>query len=159
MPTIHDAELRITRVAPSVNAWLVEVTWVAVVPYWEVGSWWREIVELRAGGPGQEGAAVLRWRCDPWQVAVEGKPPDGTNHRIKRAVPAQLAGPNVLDVAPDAAIANVVLTTYPSPMVRIDLGVDRRLDVLHAAVTMAPVSLTPCGVLTPAVTGQFGGVS
>lgn len=155
MPTIENADLKITTVVSHAALWRIEVTYTLAVPYWEVGSWCRETVEVVEGDPLQDGAAVVRWTSDPWQIAVEGAPPDGTTFRVRRAVPAQLAGSAVLDVNRDGAVVNIGVAG-DSPTVLVWVTPDRRLDRLHARIGIEPVNPTAGAAVTAVVTGQFG---
>ncbi|HET7719447.1 MAG TPA: hypothetical protein VFK43_05725 [Acidimicrobiales bacterium] len=156
MPAIENAELKITPALSPAALWRIEVTYTLVVPYWEVGSWCRETAEVVEGDVDHAGAAVLRWRSDPWQIVAAGEPPDGAHFRIRRHVPAQLAGPSVLDVNPDGTAVDAIALPGEEPVVVVWLTDDRRLDRLHARIAVEPVAPTGDTAVTGVVTGQFG---
>lgn len=156
MAAIEKAALKITPVVSGAALWQIEVSWILVVPYWEVGSWCRETIELVEGELGQGGAELVRWRSDPWQIVAEGDPPDGAHFRIRRQVPAELAGPSVLDVDPDGVVVDVVALPGDQPAVLVRLTEHRRLDRLHARIGVEPVRPTGDTAVTAVVSGQFG---
>ena len=156
MPTIEKADLKITPVAAPAELWRIEVTYTLLVPYWEVGSWCRETVELVEGDADHAGDAVVRWRSDPWQIVAAGEPPDGTYFRLRRDVPPQLAGSSVLDANADGTAVDVVELPGDSPAVLVWLTHDRRIDRLHARVRVEPVTPTADNAVSAVVAGQFG---
>lgn len=156
MPAIENAELKITPAVPPSALWRVEVSYTLVVPYWEVGSWCREVAEVVEGEAHGGGAEVLRWRSDPWQIVVDDEPPDGTHFRIRRHVPSQLAGSSVLDVNPDGTAVDAMELPGEEPVVLVWLTKDRRLDRLHARIVVEPVLPMGDTAVTGVVTGQFG---
>lgn len=156
MPTIEQADLKITPVASPAALWRIEVTYTLLVPYWEVGSWCRETVELVEGDADDPGDPVVRWRSDPWQIVASGEPPDGTSFRLRRDVPPQLAGSSVLDVNPDGTVVDVIDLPGDIPAVLVRLTPDRHIDRLHARVRVEPVTPTAANAVSAVVAGQFG---
>lgn len=156
MPAIENAELKITPAVSPAAMWRIEVTYTLVVPYWEVGSWCRETAEVVEGEPHHGGAEVLRWRSDPWQIVADGEPPDGAHFRIRRQVPAQLAGSSVLDVNPDRTAVDAIELPGEEPVVVVWLTNDRRLDRLHARIAVESVPPIGDTAVTGVVAGQFG---
>ncbi len=155
MPTIKDPELRIDPITPGVGLWRVRISWTLVVPYWELGSWCHEVVELCEGEPRHGGQPLVRWRSRPWQPKADGAAPDGSNFHFARTVPAQLAGPETLDVAPDRDVIELMISDV-RPAVLIRLQRERHVDRLHAKVLVVPVVMTPDATMTAVVAGQFG---
>jgi hypothetical protein len=67
----------------------IDVSWVLAVPYWEAGSWCREVVEITGGTPPK---TLLCWRSEPWRLPpASPKAEDGVHHRVSRSVPTRLA--------------------------------------------------------------------
>lgn len=155
MPRIEKAQLLIHPVVPGAGLWRVEVSWVLAVPYWELGSWCSETLELFEGEKGAGGAPVVSWHSPPWQIKADASPVDCSMVHIERHLPAQLVGPAVLDVAPDHDLVEMVPAEI-GPGVLIRVSRVRRLDRVHVKVHVEPVVATGDAFETESVTGQFG---
>ncbi len=151
MPRVEKAELRIGTVVAGA-LWRIEVSWVLAVPYWEAGSWCRETVALVDARAGADGDALVRWTSEPWRIDPARQPEDGACFRIQRRAPAQLAGPEVVDVNPD--YEGLILSPRFIALVR-----DRNLDQLKAVVNVQPVLPSGSTDTTAVVAAHFGPAS
>jgi len=152
---IEEAVLQIEPAGPAA-LWRIEVSWILIAPYWETGSWCSETVELVEGEPGEGGTPIVRWRSDPWRIEAQGTPADGSQLRIRRSVPSQLAGPAVLDVHPDNSVLDIVGIRTNGRGLLLRLSRQQRLDQVHAMINVQPAATTGDSVETGVVAAQFG---
>jgi hypothetical protein len=92
MANIERLAVRIEAIEGAPERCHVVITYALRLQYWEVGSWFSEVVEIHSGSLDQSQATtqLRRLTCHPWRLDAEKESlVDSKSYLLERAVPPQ----------------------------------------------------------------------